>query len=446
MSNPITQELLQSSFRGIPFCVRSESITEKGSKLVLHEYPDSTIRHVENLGKIPPKFRVEAFVTGENWLINARNLQTALDDPSIGRLVLPVLGAFDVYALPYSVESDQKTLGEMVFILNFAAGESELGQEIGEVTVEEVFDAGDDVRVELEKEIEKRWQVPKVNSNAAVGQYDIRSLLDKVSSSVAQVVDFTDETISKSEEIKRNIVGFSRNSTALAGALFALKEVPASFFQSIANSLSHNLTNIGNIFSLFGFGSELSTSLTYIYTEPEIPLIDDITPSPDISLWQETTYERILRNQNRRLLVNAVRIAALTLAYEQCAAADYLTKLEVRNIRSQLEIIYQTIVLDVCADCNYLQNIETVRRQIDVMRQKALAVLDKKEQQAYNIESRELLDSISVVALTYNLYAEEIQNGRLLDRTVGLVRDLNLELPALQFSGDIEIFSRQNGE
>jgi hypothetical protein len=174
-------------------------------------------------------------------------------------------------------------------------------------------------------------------------------------------------------------------------------------------------------------------------------LIDDLTPTPDIALWPETTWTRILRNQNRLLLVNATRIAALTLAYEQCAAADYLTKKEVRDIRSQLETIYQTIILDACVDCSNLQNLETIRRPLDKMRRKALTLLDNKEQQAYNIESRELLQSTSVVALTYSLYAEGIQNGRLLNRAVALVRDLNLDLPALQFTGELEIFSRQNG-
>jgi hypothetical protein len=445
MSNIYLQSLNEGSFRGVPFSIRKESITEKGARFVLHDYPDSTIRHVENLGQIPPKFSVDAFVHGPDWLMDSRNLQAALDNPERGRLVLPVLGAFNVYALQYRINSDQKSLGELSFQLTFAAGESELGQEAGVVSAEEVFDAGDDVRVQLESEIAKQWRPATVSTNADVDQYDIRSLVDKVTSQTKSVITRSDELTSKAEEIKRDVTYLARNGDALAGALFALKEVPASFFQSIANSLTHTLTNIGNIFTLIGFGSELSTSLQYIATDPVTPLIDDLTPTPDIALWPETTGTRILRNLNRRLLVNATRIAALTLAYEQCAAADYLTKQEVRDIRSQLETIYQTIILDACISCDNLQNIETVRRSLDIIRQKALLLLDTKEQQAYNIESRELLEPTSVVALAYRLYAERIQNGRLLDRTVGLVRDLNLSLPALQFSGELEIFSRQNG-
>lgn len=443
MPNQFTSQLLQSSFRGVPFAIRDESITEAGNKLVLHEYPNSNVRHVENLGQIPPKFRIDAFVFGNNWKRDAANLQRALEDATAGRLVLPVLGAFTVYALPYSLLSTQQRLGVIGFQLAFVSGVAETGQPVAQDTTESVLDAADTAREAIQEEFAGKWKIPKFSLNSLVATYDITSLVDKVSMQVSSVVETTDEIITQAESIKRDVFVLSRDSEALAGALFAISRTPASFFQGIANSLTRTVTNIGNIFTLVGFGSELSTSLTYIATKPQTPLIDDLTPNADIALWQENTAERIKRNDNRRLIVNACRIASLILAYEQTAASEYLTKQEVQEIRKQLEDIYNTIVLASCIECNYLQTFENVRRTLEIVRNRALSVLAIKEQQSYNIETRERIEPISSIALAYKLYAEDVPSGRLLLDRASLIRNLNLDKPALQLSGDVQIFTRE---
>lgn len=444
MSNAYITGLLQSSFRGVPFFLRRSSVTDKGNKLVLHEYPDSTFRQVESLGQIPPKFTVEAFVSGKAWLQDSAALQAALDDPEIGRLILPVIGAFDVYALPYTIDDDQTALGEITFRLSFAAAQAEAIQPVPDATPSSVFDAGDEVRATLQTQVADRWTEPSVATNSAVAKYDLRSLADKISATMAPVLTTSQDIISKTEQIKRDIVYLTNNADQLAAALFALKEVPAGFFQLLANQLNHTATNIENILGLADWGSELTTSLQYIVTEPDTPLVDDIKPNGQIPEWEETSWIRVERNQNRCLLANAARIAVLTLAYEQAAAADYQTQREVVEIRKRLEQIYDNIVLDEYVGCSELQELTDIRRALDTMRRRALAVLALKEQQAYRIDTRELMERLDIVTVAYRLYADDIKYGTQLEDAVNLIRNLNIESPVLELHGFIDIFNRSS--
>lgn len=79
-------KLLPGSFRGVPFSVLTESISEGGPRIVLHEYPNSKRRYVENLGSIPFKFRLEVVIQGEDWRERSNQLLQALNQEGPGRL------------------------------------------------------------------------------------------------------------------------------------------------------------------------------------------------------------------------------------------------------------------------------------------------------------------------------------------------------------------------
>ncbi|MEM7674700.1 MAG: DNA circularization N-terminal domain-containing protein, partial [Myxococcota bacterium] len=127
MSDPLTQQLSAASFKGVQFFVRSEEQTDNGRRIVLHEYPNSDTRFVEDLGLVPTKFSVDAFVFGENYQDAQRELESVLNEEGPGQLILPTFGGFEAYALPYTVSAGQTEVGEVKFKLSFALGRPRAG-------------------------------------------------------------------------------------------------------------------------------------------------------------------------------------------------------------------------------------------------------------------------------------------------------------------------------
>src|SRR3989304_6773530 len=112
MTDVYTQRLAQASWRGVVFSVRSEDLPSGGRKTALHEFPNSDERFVEDLGEIPQRFTVTAFVHGLDWLERGQALENALRTAGPGRLVLPTFGAWTVWALPYSKTASQTSVGD----------------------------------------------------------------------------------------------------------------------------------------------------------------------------------------------------------------------------------------------------------------------------------------------------------------------------------------------
>ena len=84
MTDILTSQLLPSSFRGVSFKIRGEVLPEEGRKIVLHEYVNSSARFVEDLGGIPSRFQVNAFVHGVDFRERSDALRAALNTKGAG--------------------------------------------------------------------------------------------------------------------------------------------------------------------------------------------------------------------------------------------------------------------------------------------------------------------------------------------------------------------------
>jgi hypothetical protein len=71
--------LRPSSFRGVPFYV-DEATGSGGRRKVVNEYPQREVPYIEDLGKLANKFRVRAFVVGDDYLANSDALIAACQD------------------------------------------------------------------------------------------------------------------------------------------------------------------------------------------------------------------------------------------------------------------------------------------------------------------------------------------------------------------------------
>lgn len=83
------------SFRGVPFrTVDAEA--QIGRRNQVHEYPQRDVPYTEDLGRRARRFRVEAYVLGDNYLAERDALIQALEASGPGNLTHPRWGSLDV--------------------------------------------------------------------------------------------------------------------------------------------------------------------------------------------------------------------------------------------------------------------------------------------------------------------------------------------------------------
>lgn len=111
------------SFRGVPFLVEDTS-TEGGRRTALHEYPQRDTPYAEDMGRKAKTFTVEAFVVGDDYLDQAKNLREALDEEGSGELIHPFYGSLTVNCTGYSEQYSSSEGRVSRFSITFAeAGE-----------------------------------------------------------------------------------------------------------------------------------------------------------------------------------------------------------------------------------------------------------------------------------------------------------------------------------
>ena len=95
MADLLNLDLQPASFRGVPFHVDGAGV-EAGRRVQVHEYPQRDKPWAEDLGRATRGFTVDAFVTGADYIEQARSLIAAAEEEGPGTLVHPWLGSMQV--------------------------------------------------------------------------------------------------------------------------------------------------------------------------------------------------------------------------------------------------------------------------------------------------------------------------------------------------------------
>lgn len=436
MSDILTSQMLQASFRDVPFLVRSEA-SDAGRKIVLHEYLNSSERFVEDLGEVPVKFSVEAFVHGLDFRDNATRLETALRQEGAGRLVLPTFGALDVFALPYKKTAVQKGIGEIKFGLEFAVGRIEPSPVSAITDEREVFSLGDTTRQDIQAAFIELWEVPKDADNIAMAQSDLLATAQTAFNSFKDIVP--SENL---ENMQRNITlfetsspNFVRNAAALANNLIGGTPTITGLWQEISLGLSKGI-GIDSLLRLSDFGS-------VVLKDSNILRGAFISEGENIPLWNPTTAGRIERNNNRLALVNVNRIASLVTSYEVAASSIYSTSEDINNVRLALEANHETLMRNDTIDSDILQSNDRVRDSVENLRIASLNVLEQKEQQVFKIDSIDIQRASSSLVQAYALYADGLKNEDELETQTLSLRGINPTKPAISLNGNSPVFKVQ---
>lgn len=439
MTDPYLQRLVQASWRGVVFSVRSEELPSGGRKTALHEFPNSSERFVEDLGEIPPRFTITAFVHGLDWLERAQALENALREAGPGRLVMPTFGAWTVWALPYSKSASQTSVGEIEFNLEFATSRAIAGIIESQPAPEMVFAAGDDSRAAIGGVFGKIFNAPSDSLGFGAMLSDVTSVANETFSAVSTILnaDSLGEMTGAIRGLLGNAGGLLNDPINLALEFFGIDEDAPGLWQII----SEGLDTLSSVSALLDFAKNFGNNFALI--QADLDSGAKVSPGTTTSLWAATTADRIDRNDAREAIVDSNQLAALVVAYEQAANADYQTASEVQGIREQLEDVYSDkMQIDAQESPISISANPEVREAMATLRIRALAVLDQKAQSAWLTSQILIGGGLTAPTLTYLLYAESITND--LDARAYQVRQLNQQANCMAMSGQLTVLRNTN--
>jgi len=118
-------ELRVASFRGAQFKVDSSSLGA-GRRLARHEYPQRDLPYLEDMGRKAREYTVEAFVVGQDYMLQRDELLAAIEESGPGQLIHPYHGTLMVTAADCSLTESNAYGGMARFAITFVeAGKPE---------------------------------------------------------------------------------------------------------------------------------------------------------------------------------------------------------------------------------------------------------------------------------------------------------------------------------
>jgi len=440
MADNRTSQLLAASFKGVSFSVRSETASELGRKLVLHDYVNSSERFVEDQGQIPPKFSIRAFVHGADFIARAARLEQALNEGGAGQLSMPVFGVVKAYAGAYSKDASQQSVGEISYTIPFVTGRPAPGPSVSRVGIEDVYQAGDQARKAIEDTFAVLYPPPENSANSVASIGDLNNIVDNVRDTIKTILPVEDlvQVFRTVDTIRLNAAKLVRDPASLAPTLLAGIPGAPGLWQSISLGLSEVQAlgaGVEQLALLSNLGGGLSLSIN------DVNRATSVDPnSSQIPLWPSTTKERIDRNTARQTIAQGNRIASMVGLYEVAAARSYKTDDEIVAVRNLIEGLHERIMRTETVDYALIQSNPTVRSSIEDVRLAALNVMGQKEQETFEIITDNTGAPTSALVRSYALYAEQFINPDQLAARAVDIANLNTSQSSAGLVDDFKIF------
>lgn len=389
------EKLHKASFRDIPFLVQSESVS-RGNKTVIHEYPNSNIRFVETLGKLPPTFNIRALIHGSGAFNNRFILEEALEREGIGLLVHPIYGKLNVKVLDFTVDSSQAAVGEFIFNINFSQSRENITPSSFVTTNTAVSDKALGVREALGNKLEKVYKRPSniFNYNNAIET--VSTVLKNVRDHVNSVVNLSSKGAAAFNKAYRTL---TNNITAIISSGTILKENLNLYFDLALDSAV--------------FIDQLDTAWERLVQ----------VPRSEIG-YTKTSYD-IENQQNKSAVEEYARLNSLVNTFESKIFTDYTTDTDLVNARSFLDTHYRLFFNnenEIITD-NGLESLAEdpdVRRTFLDLRVTARTIFDEKEKAIFRVS--EIFPGKSSLAMTAFRY---YGNLSLVDKLIGLNPSVN---------------------
>jgi prophage DNA circulation protein len=404
-------QLLAGSFRGESFLVISQT-KEGGKKVVSHEYPNSNKRFCEELGKVPPKFTIEAVVHGKDALVNSNNLEIALETAGLGTLVHPLYGSLEVMVKSYSVSTNQNDEGVVRYSMTFEVSEMEMTLQESALTNAAVSAAASEARDALNAALGNAYKPPTLAQNISAIAGKVNGAINSVMSKARSAVGVVTDTVSAANQFVSNINAQVNTIVQLSSEL---QSTITDFYNTILT-----LCDTPNI--LIGVWNDLVDYGTSFFEDTETEKA--INPS---------TVIRAEREEGRSLINEHTRLMALVNLYEAAAYNDFSTDSDLQLIKERLADSFSTIVdqkTDISSGVVSLADDPAVRSSLNNLRSTAGKVFELKEQSIWKIVSIEQKRT-SALLVAFQYYGS-------IDNT-DLITDLNKNINSSHIDTTISV-------
>lgn len=320
----------QASFKKAKFFFESSNI-KGGIKFAEYEYPRTDRRDIEELGKMLKKITINGLVDCNVNYKSRDKLQQAFDEPEAGTLSLPFYKKLYGYVVEYSFSDTTDEVGYTKFTCEF-------------------------VEITKEKELQKTGKgfISSLKSNI-LGKYE--ESFDKGFESVKNAKEKFDSATETLKDIANEV---SQVATAVAGAGDSLGDFTTSINQIVSSAnqlvqspktLFKNIkTAFDNLSGAFASSKDLFKACKNMFNMNE----------KDRTQIGNSQYSIDIRN-NQNLLNQAVKINALTLAYQTSTDIDYLSTQEINDVINDLELGYSQLDLSNITDRTIIDNLHQMR-------------------------------------------------------------------------------------
>lgn len=371
----------------VRFYARNAEMPELGRKTVVHEYPNSDNRYVEDLGKNAGKYvlDIEIQETTASAYKRSRNaLMKALETQGIGVLTHPTLGKKKVVPEPASMSEDFITENGVVAFritflestLNIFPTSTEGNQGFLANLYDKVFDTNEGVFADL---------VSYYNQGIEIFNQGIDGLQE-----VTQTIN---DVVSTTNGVADEVAAFSADINNFTSSIITLMQTPANLarrFTTIYNSVA-TITDDFNIMTdivLQIFGSSDRTKIT-----GSSALITQL-------------------NTNKIALANYTDVVCLTIAYLATTNITFTSQSDIDAMLTRLNQAFDTLDPDSVNEDVYY-SLQDMRTQNRLLLQNARATLP------YYVSLRTNL--IPTAVLAYNLYGDSTRSDEL--NTLNAVED-----------------------
>jgi len=428
---------LSASYKGVSIFVTKESIENCGRERILHRYPKSNVQYAEDMGLPPDDFTVDIVFFGPTFKDDFDSFWVAIEDSDPGVLILPTFGVFpSMVAMPTTGNHDYSLLTNIVMTVRFTSTTPQPSPTNAPPSIENVFSSAITGFANISKTFSTTLKAPKTLNNLLVAQSDMKQVIN-------QIIQTTGGFLSLGKLTIDRLSSAVSDPVSIADILFG---VPSGFLNQVYSQFGAITSLVPNntVTKLYtpsvtqpafnGYQSLTFTGFNFAVNIYEITnniQTLNATPSVNIPLWPEITSEQIDRNNNRLVLINAIRLWALINMMLQAVLNNYLTVNQLTNMINLIDDRY-TLLIDNDTT-GVLINI--VKSDLEAMKNATLAVLNSELQSntTYQTTTIQIEKILPATLLAYQLYGEFIKNEDDLDTYKNILISLNKSHPAHAF-------------
>lgn len=256
------QKLRQASFKGIPFYIEAIS-GETGRRGHLHEYPNRNTAYFEDMGKKTTLQNIEAFVIGDNYLENERQLIEACGSCGVGVLVHPFHGNFNVVCTncAYSLKSSEMGISRLT--LSFTETDEIVLPVVSEDFKDKLLSLSNTTNIEINSNFLNKFNIEGLSSdvinsigetiktfaNKALDALDfVNSKIDdaqNIADGKLSIVDSITNVALKMSDTLNNAVSLLKTPEAFMARISALYDIISSFSNPM--DAIRSIKNVSNL-------------------------------------------------------------------------------------------------------------------------------------------------------------------------------------------------------